>query len=89
MLIPIKVNNSIRLDNLEIEVLKFKDLNVYDPTWKNPEEAVYYGVQFSYEYTNLKMLETGFFGVVDNIIQNHPLLTGVDEDFAYAECVKP
>ena len=65
------------------------NLNVYDPTWKNPEESMYYGVRFNDEYINKKMLETGFFGVIDNTIQNYPLLTGVDKDFAWVECMKP
>lgn len=60
-----------------------EELNVYDPTWDDPEKASYFGVLFSNRYVGNTIFERCKYGVLDNFEMRYPLLTGIHNDFKY------
>lgn len=62
-----------------------EDLNVYDPTWDDPQECTYFGVLFNPVYVAKTIFKRGLYGVIDNLEQKFPLITGKDTDFKYAK----
>lgn len=61
-----------------------------DPTWDDQIEQQnreYFGIAFNTDYVKHTALKTGYYGVLDNFAQGHPMLTGVHKpaDFLYSE----
>lgn len=53
---------------------------VIDPTWCDfNDNKEYYGIKFSFDYMEKIAIETGYYGVIDNFVQNFPLLRGEHE----------
>lgn len=66
------------------------DGKVIDPTWDDPCEGQnreYFGIAFKTHYVKRTALESGYYGVLDNFAQGHPLLKGVHKpaDFLYEQ----
>jgi hypothetical protein len=53
-----------------------KDLNVIDPTWRDPEASQYFGVVFDRDFVIETVLKKETYGVIDNYQENFPLLQG-------------
>ena len=60
-----------------------EDMNVYDPTWDEPETREYYGVLFNMDYVEKIARESEVWGVIQNYKGRFPLLTGEHTDFKH------
>lgn len=54
------------------------DGKIIDPTWdaQKIDAVEYFGIAFNYEYVVQTAINTGYYSVLDNFAQHHPLIKG-------------
>lgn len=56
---------------------------VIDNTWENPEIGCYLGIPFAREFVTATTLRTGVYGIMDNWMDDFPVLTMAPEEFLH------